>query len=48
MDDIKRKMNEAFVKMILDNYTDEEAVHRIADAITNRDAIIRKLREQEK
>lgn len=48
MDDIKRKMNEAFVKMILDNYSGEEAVRRISDAITNRDAIIRKLREQEK
>ena len=45
---ITSKMNEAFVKMILENMSKEDAIVKIAEAITNRDAIIRKLREQEK
>ena len=38
------KINEAFVKSILDNCSPEEAVRRIAQAMTNRDIIIRQLR----
>lgn len=42
------KMNEAFIKMILDNESKEDAIKRIASAITNRDAIIRKLLQVKK
>jgi hypothetical protein len=41
-------MNEVFVKSILDNISKEEAIVKIADAITNRDIVIRKLREKSK
>jgi hypothetical protein len=40
------KMNEAFVKMILDNESKEDAIKKIAAAITNRDIVIRKLSQK--
>lgn len=40
MDRSTTKMNEAFVKSIIQNCDLETAVKRIADAITNRDVII--------
>lgn len=46
--DINAKMNEAFVKMIVDNESKEDAIKKIAAAITNRDAIIRKLLQVKK
>lgn len=42
------KMNEAFVKMILDSVSKEEAVVKIAQAITNRDILIQKLKQEKK
>lgn len=42
------KMNETFVRMILDNESKEEAIKKIASAITNRDIVIRKLRQVKK
>lgn len=45
---ITSKMNEAFVKMILENMSKEDAIVKIADAITNRDTIIRKLTQEKK
>lgn len=45
---ITSKMNEAFVKMILDNESKEDAIVKIAQAITNRDVIIRKLSQEKK
>lgn len=38
------KINEAFVKAILTNCKQDEAIRRIAQALTNREAIIRQLR----
>ena len=40
MDRSTTKMNEEFVKTIIDNCDPETAIKRIADAITNRDVII--------
>jgi hypothetical protein len=40
------KMNEVFIKSILDNYSKEEAIRRIVEAMTNRDTIIRKLKDR--
>lgn len=41
-----QKMNEAFIKMILDNVVPkEDAIVKIAEAMTNRDEIIKKLRK---
>lgn len=45
---ITSKMNEAFVKMILENMSKEDAIVKIAEAITNRDTIIRKLTQEKK
>ena len=42
------KMNEAFVKTILDNMSKEDAIKKIAEAITNRDVVIRKLSQKGK
>lgn len=46
--DINTKMNEAFVKMVLDNESPEDAIKKIAAAITNRDVIIRNLLQVKK
>lgn len=40
------KINEAFVKSIINNCTKDEAIRRIAQALTNREAIIRQLRSE--
>lgn len=40
------KINEAFIKNILTNCSQEEAIRRIAQAMTNRDTIIRQLQRE--
>ena len=42
------KMNEAFVKALIDNMSKDDAIVMIAQAITNRDTIIRKLTQEKK
>lgn len=37
-----QKMNEAMVKALLDNLSREDAIQRIAEALTNRDKLIAK------
>ena len=39
-----QKMNETLVREILKNNSEQEAIRKIAEAITNRDEIIKKLR----
>jgi len=39
-----QKMNKAFIRDILKNNSEEEAIKKIAAAMTNRDDIIKKLR----
>jgi uncharacterized protein YpiB (UPF0302 family) len=39
-----KKMNETFIREILKNNSEEEAIRKIAEAMTNRDEIIKKLR----
>lgn len=41
-----QKMNEAFIKTILENEPLEKAIVKIAEAMTNRDDIINKLRKK--
>lgn len=40
-----QKMNEAFIKKLLENEPMEKAIAKIAEAMTNRDEVIKKLRK---
>ena len=40
-----QKMNETLIREILKNNSEEEAIRKIAAAMTNRDEIIKKLRK---